>query len=99
MIESEFQSRCSGCYDSILFKVKLKIIFQVSATKLTFFIVFRFHFYLFCTRSYIIQILGSQDHFELKVLINVIKFTIKFKIFDFFTHIFRSATSKTVSPK
>ena len=48
-----------------------------------FFIVFLYHFYLFCTRSWIIQILGSQDHFKLEVLKKVIKFTITFKIFDF----------------
>ena len=40
-------------------------------------------FYLFCTRAWIIQIVGSQDLFWLEVLIKVIWFIIKFKIFDF----------------
>ena len=49
---------------SILLKVKLKMIFQTSATN--FFIVFLYHFYLFCKRSWINQIIGPQDHFSLK---------------------------------
>ena len=52
-----------------------------------FSLVFCIIFYLLCTRSSIIRILGSQDHFLLEVLIKVIKLTIKFKICFQYPHI------------